>query len=1630
MWEFNTDLLSWSLRKDEISISDFNSSKEELEKTRLYSKCLDGSLYLKETNLDNVLSNLKWKSNESWFISPTSSIYSISGTESSGELISPDTFTYFSNYVEESGFTERGSFSPNKSILDESNWIEVDLSTTNIIENINSIFNELVIDGLKVKEGQLILIKDQKTFIGLSASVDVSQFDDEYFLISDQVSIKNYFFYNNENGIYKFENKSLVRQSLLTDYSKSKNSIIYSKSGVRNFDKKFSLKKKNNGYYPIDSENMYFIESDSYLIKNSISYNNLFEVSYNDIIKTATQSLFIDNFTQSIPERILSVGEFGTILNYQGTYSYTLFNDRNFSLNAIDQTTNYYWICGDGGNVIKVNKLTLGLEYLKVDTIRNLTSISFYSESSGCVVGEFGEIWITSNGGYNWRKIQIDDISDINLNKVLYKFIDKIWIGGNNGTLFDLSLNSGVWRISKIAIKKIEGIDKYDILDDITDFIWTSTSSWTITNQTKVNKEFLLISTSGGDIIVYNLNNFINFNFLFLDFKDVKNPITSLLIGDLNNVYVSSKSIYYFDFTNFDILDINNNILETVGLKTEVLNVSDVKIKDFNNSNILVCGKNSFTKTAQYSSLGNFTDTSAPFLNLLKSRFLILDYDISSKLNWFNTDNEYRLPSPASFTQSLVGTSSFKIESTGSGNNWLEYWKDSTKTFTYLSDFNEPNKVLLSTGFSYSTWPTTFTFSSSDFDTNESNLLSLAPTINSGTQSPYLNYGLVSSAPGGTYSFWIKNYLIIFKITGLNQLFKIGDVVNLTSSSINTNLIVNKILQNGTNRYIYCYTEFNNQIVEDIKSNGFVIKNLNVYNNLNDLEEKFNLHPISIGYQLDQSSNMFIISPKLNNFTSYYNLELSVISNSIEISNSTYPDSFYKFGFTPNYNILEYLSNIDSSFIPSKEFKSMPKFSAIPAIDTSPLEVDDNKISINDLEDSNKLLFGKNLKFEWETFWINTFVDIIINTTSGNFSTNKLLIIDKYFDDKLDGYVIVFDKKINIISSSINSIDILSRSTLLQISEDLNDLNNISRSEIVKVVDGYTFSAFDIGLDNRLSTESYAKIMLSDKDIKKTITSLIYTDYSGVIKNNLINILNKGTFDIISVSDNLSKTQILVSENINLFIGQPILVEFDGDLTGLFFVKSIESEVLFTLDLNYDPNFSTGLVSVSKKDPSLFFSPSDLMPIGKDNIISNSIEIDNISYNFDGLTYSLVGIDFTKFRFRFVDGLNYNLLILKYPWLLESDVSDALVGEDSNGFVFYSGIWKCGRWFGGTWYSGEWISGDWYDGIWNSNFIQKSNNKIIVDSRNDKKQSVWFSGRWYDGTWNGGTFQFGKWYSGEWNSGVFNGGIWNNGTWNNGEFRGGVWVNGIWNNGIFNRDNRESYWLDGIFRGGDFQNGRWFNGEFNEYNNLSTFGSLSTGSKKSIWENGNWISGKFYSGRRLGSSANDLVSDIHKWSVFKSGTWNSGQFWGGIMFNTQVKSIDMLGGIVDDIQVIGASFSGSNSQFLLNGSFRINESDEIILSDVTGFGTYSILFDKENPNKQKVIFSEVFDNNTTSVSIIGDFSTYSLPTTWGTDTGLRVISKFENSKFRSGVWYNGIFESGEFTGGIWYDGVFKGIWGI
>ena len=130
--------------------------------------------------------------------------------------------------------------------------------------------------------------------------------------------------------------------------------------------------------------------------------------------------------------------------------------------------------------------------------------------------------------------------------------------------------------------------------------------------------------------------------------------------------------------------------------------------------------------------------------------------------------------------------------------------------------------------------------------------------------------------------------------------------------------------------------------------------------------------------------------------------------------------------------------------------------------------------------------------------------------------------------------------------------------------------------------------------------------------------------------------------------------------------------------------------------------------------------------------------------------WSLVNVDFTKFRYRLMDGLTLSELSSNYQWILEAEITDAIIGKNSDstdlntGLIWYSGNWEFGRWFGGTWYSGVWMYGDWYGGNWNSKSIQDKKTSVVVNEKDDNSSnSVWMNGRWFGGTWNNGVW---SWY--------------------------------------------------------------------------------------------------------------------------------------------------------------------------------------------------------------------------------------------------------------------------------------------
>jgi len=466
-----------------------------------------------------------------------------------------------------------------------------------------------------------------------------------------------------------------------------------------------------------------------------------------------------------------------------------------------------------------------------------------------------------------------------------------------------------------------------------------------------------------------------------------------------------------------------------------------------------------------------------------------------------------------------------------------------------------------------------------------------------------------------------------------------------------------------------------------------------------------------------------------------------------------------------------------------------------------------------------------------------------------------------------------------------------------------------------------------------------------------------------------------------------------------------------------------------------------------KKDPFFNYQPVDIFKHGSDSQVTRSVEVLPTNYLLTETTYSLVNLDLNKFKLQLIDGLSLQELSQSYHWILEAEVSDALIGKDQNGIVWYSGIWRCGRWFGGTWMSGQWLTGDWYRGTWNAfNVLNKVISAKVDNSYSNPELSKWYNGRWFEGTWNDGTWYNGRRYSGDWNAGIWYNGVWNDGVWKMGFFYGGIWVQGTWENGIFNCESKPAYWLDGTFKAGDFENGIWYNGLFGNDQNIQTrFGTKSSNTRTATWHAGKWLDGEFHSYLNLDQNGVPTVSDLHKYSIWRTGVWNRGNWYGGIAYNIDFRGGIWHGGILEEIQVIGIDSilpaQTSKNKIYINGIFKFNVGDEIWIIDDERNLYFSALGTNESPMKYR-INQIIEDTETDSTGLFLNYNlstlgvkepyaskTYSVSENPDLDLGLRVVSKFTDVTWKSGLWTNGIFSNGQYDSGIWYNGVFDGNWG-
>jgi hypothetical protein len=462
------------------------------------------------------------------------------------------------------------------------------------------------------------------------------------------------------------------------------------KLGNTNTDKQFHLSRLLSGYFPTVSlaQPIEFKEKHNWILRNRVDYNNLFEINYYDIIKHGTQSYNYEGITYSVPERTLSVGEFGIILNTQETKSNIIKNKYKVNLRSITETSNFYWICGDENTLLRVRKHDFYIDRILLENIpttlpnlikTNLSSVSFFNDLVGVVVGELNTILYTKNGGYKWERIEVADFSEYNYNKALYSTGSSFFVAGDNGVLLEFINSIAGWTAYKRRVSQIEdSVDEYILVENINDLYKTTISSWNVsynyyTQSIPTSKELLFLVTNNSKIIAYDVNNSfsqIGTDFIYFDFGKEYSDIRNITQRQGTNKFYftgtdpvsGDDGIFSFDISSFSTLGTGSSYSNTtVGVNaTYEYAAYPNEIFDYNGTNLLICGNTSLLGTSTYSVL-NFNSLDSTFEDNLKSKLLVIDYDIASKLNFFTDAGEYRLPNSVTFSNTTLNTINSKI---------------------------------------------------------------------------------------------------------------------------------------------------------------------------------------------------------------------------------------------------------------------------------------------------------------------------------------------------------------------------------------------------------------------------------------------------------------------------------------------------------------------------------------------------------------------------------------------------------------------------------------------------------------------------------------------------------------------------------------------------------------------------------------------------------------------------------------------------------------------------------------------------------------------------------------------------------------------------------------------------------
>ena len=124
MWNRDLDTGKWFQQTDKLPKDNYENLKIDLEKVKLYSKCLSGATYLTINDFDNLYPELSIDNIGFYFDKQPKNGPKKKISESNSD-------EFYNKYLAEDAFTVKNLFTPEKLINSEGrNFLTVDVATT------------------------------------------------------------------------------------------------------------------------------------------------------------------------------------------------------------------------------------------------------------------------------------------------------------------------------------------------------------------------------------------------------------------------------------------------------------------------------------------------------------------------------------------------------------------------------------------------------------------------------------------------------------------------------------------------------------------------------------------------------------------------------------------------------------------------------------------------------------------------------------------------------------------------------------------------------------------------------------------------------------------------------------------------------------------------------------------------------------------------------------------------------------------------------------------------------------------------------------------------------------------------------------------------------------------------------------------------------------------------------------------------------------------------------------------------------------------------------------------------------------------------------------------------------------